>query len=75
MTKPLRDLADLPDWPRLLWEHEAANYVRESLNTFRRGVGVRWPHPVDAPNGHKRYDRVAIDRAIDALSSNSGGST
>lgn len=67
MTGPKIALADMPAWPRFLSEEEAAAYVRLSLNTFRNGIGTLWPKAVRIGR-RKLYDRMAMDRAVDALS-------
>lgn len=63
-------LGDLPEWPRLLSEPEAAAYVGLSVNTFRGNVGKIFPAPVYI--GHRKlYDRLALDEAVDTLSAQS----
>ena len=66
MSRPMIALADMPAWPRFLSEEEAASYVRISRTTFRSGVGTLWPKAVRIGR-RKLYDRLAIDRAVDAL--------
>lgn len=53
------DLADLPNWPRLLSREQAAAYVGVSAGTFDKEVsdGI-WPA------GERRGSRVLWDRAL-----------
>lgn len=67
MTNPMPALSDLPDWPRLMSEEQAAAYVGVSVSTFVANIGNPWPEPIQFGR-RKLYDRVAIDRAVDALS-------
>ena len=67
MTGPKPALAEMPNWPRLMSEEQAAAYVSLSLNTFRARVGELWPKAIRIGR-RKLYDRAALDRAIDALS-------
>ena len=67
MASPKPALADMPNWPRLMSEEQAAAYVSLSLNTFRAGVGELWPKAIRIRR-RKLYDRRALDRAVDALS-------
>ena len=66
MASPKPALADMPNWPRLMSEEQAAAYVSLSLNTFRAGVGELWPKAIRIRR-RKLYDRRALDRAVDAL--------
>lgn len=63
-AKPVR--ADMPNWPRLLSEAQAAAYVSLSRNMFRARVGVLWPKAIRIGR-RKLYDRAALDRAVDGL--------
>lgn len=68
MTTRRSALADLPDWPRLMTQREAADYLRQSVNVFADGVrGGKWPAAVVTPAGD-RWDRIALDDAVDMLS-------
>ena len=67
MSGPKLALADMPDWPRMLTEEEAAGYVRMSVTAFRDRIGNPWPAPIRFGR-RKVYDRLALDRAVDALS-------
>ena len=67
MTDPKPVLAELPHWPRLLSATQAAAYVGLSLNAFVARVGNPFPAPVRFGR-RKLFDRLAIDRAVDALS-------
>ena len=60
-------LADMPNWPRLLSEEQAAAYVGVSLNSFKARIGDPWPAAIRFGR-RKLYDRLALDRAVDALS-------
>ena len=60
-------LAEMPDWPRLLSEEQAAAYVGVSLRAFRARIGDPWPEALRFGR-RKLYDRLAIDLAVDALS-------
>ena len=67
MTGAKPALAELPHWPRLLSADQAAAYVGLSLNTFVARIGNPFPAPIRF--GRRRlFDRLAIDRAVDALS-------
>lgn len=59
-----------PNIPRrLLNEEQAAEYCGVSLNTFRAQSGDGKPFPPSITLGKRKlYDRMALDRAIDALS-------
>ena len=67
MTDRKPVLADLPNWPRLLSEGQAATYVGVSLSAFRARIGNPWPAALRIGR-RKVYDRIALDRAVDALS-------
>lgn len=60
-------LADMPQWPRLLSEEQAAAYVGVSVNMFRAGVGTLWPKAIRIGR-RKLYDRLALESAVDELS-------
>ena len=60
-------LVDMPEWPRLLTEREAAAYVRMSITAFRDHIGNPWPAAIRFGR-LKVYDRLALDRAVDGLS-------
>ena len=67
MTKAMPPLAEMPDWPRMLSVAQAAAYVGLSVNTFKARIGNPFPAPIRF--GRRRlFDRLAIDRAVDALS-------
>ena len=66
MTRPKHALADLPDWPRLLSAEQAAAYVGVSASSFVQRIGNPWPTAVRIGR-RKLFDRLAIDRAVDAL--------
>ena len=59
-------LADMPQWPRLLSEEQAAAYVGLSLNAFRARIGNPWPAAIRIGR-RKLYDRNALDRTVDGL--------
>lgn len=67
MTSSKTALSDMPNWPRLLSEAQAAAYLGVSINTFRARVGDRWPEPI-RDGRRKLFDRLALDRAVDGLS-------
>lgn len=60
-------LGDMPDWPLMLAEAQAAAYVGVSVNTFKTRIGNPWPEPVRMGR-RKLYDRRAIERAVDTFS-------
>lgn len=62
--------ARLPDWPRLLPVDLAAAYVGQSQSGFLAAVGTLWPESVRIGR-LRRWDRIALDKAVDAL----GGQT
>jgi predicted DNA-binding transcriptional regulator AlpA len=63
MAAAVQDLIDLPNWPRLLSENQAAAYCGVSGETFRRHV------PVEPRRLGRRvlYDRLAIDAWLDSV--------
>lgn len=67
MPGPTPSVLEMPGWPRLLSEEMAAAYVGVSPNTFRAYVGNPWPKAIRFGR-RKLYDRVALDRAVDRLS-------
>lgn len=66
-------LSDMPDWPRLMSEEQAAAYVGVSVNTFVANIGNPFPEPLRFGR-RKLYDRTALDRAVDALSASTSQS-
>jgi hypothetical protein len=59
---------ELPGWPRLLSRDLAAAYVGVSTPTFEACVKRgQWPQPLRF-GVRVLYDRVAIDRVVDAYS-------
>ena len=68
MTNPMPSLSDMPNWPRLLSEEQAAAYVGVSRNTFRGMVGSLWPEPVPGFGRRRLYDKEALDKAVDGIS-------
>lgn len=68
MTDRMIPLTDLPTWPRLMSEVEAARYVGVSRNTFRGMVGSLWPEPVPGMGRRRLYDKEALDKAVDGIS-------
>ncbi len=64
MTAKKADLADLPQWPRLLSREQAAAYVGLSPNAFDA-------HFADLPTirfGRAvRFDRLEVDKRVDRL--------
>jgi len=64
MTAKKEDLANLPDWPRLLSPEQAAAYCGLSTGTFSEHI------PVKPLRLGKRvlYDRRLLDRVVDAWS-------
>jgi hypothetical protein len=55
-------------WPRLMRAETAAAYFDEkSVASFRRGVGVIYPAPINVPRKGKRWLKDAMDAAIDQL--------
>ena len=72
MASPKPALAEMPNWPRLMSEEQAAAYVSLSLNTFRADVGRIWPEAIRIGR-RKLYDRLVLDRAVDDLSQNENG--
>ena len=59
--------ADLPNWPRLMPRAQVCEYLGGvSVATLNRWVSAgRIPGPID---GTTRWDRLAIDRALDRVS-------
>lgn len=53
--------------PRVLKLHEACRYVGLSEGTFLNGIGREVP-PLRMSPGRKGWDRLALDRWIDARS-------
>lgn len=70
MSGPRPRLGDMPTWPRLLSEPQAAAYVGLSVNTFRGNIGGIFPAPVYIGK-RKLFDRLALDGAVDTLSAQS----
>ena len=69
MAASRQDLQGLPGWPRLLTLEMAAAYLSTSTTTFKAWVAEkRMPPPVDMPGRIPRWNRVAIDQQVDALS-------
>ncbi|MEM7223007.1 MAG: hypothetical protein AAF495_08530 [Pseudomonadota bacterium] len=60
---------ELPHWPRLLTADLAAGYLGICKATFLRDVGKLWPQPVETERRPKRWDRLALDKAVDNLGS------
>jgi hypothetical protein len=55
-------------WPRLMRAKTAAAYVDEtSVDSFLRGVGAMYPHPINVSGKGKRWLREDLDRTIDRL--------
>lgn len=55
-------------WPRLMRAATAAAYVdEESVEAFRRKVGVVYPGPVTARGCRQRWLRDDLDRAIERM--------
>lgn len=68
MTAARADLRDLPDWPRLLSREQAAAYLGVSVPMLESHIGDPFPEPLRL--GKRRlYDRRALDKAVDNLSS------
>lgn len=66
MTAKRSDLADLPDWPRLLSREQAAAYCGVSgarLDRLLPGLPA-----VQAEIGRVLFDRKLIDKRLDAMS-------
>lgn len=63
MTARKPQFADLPNWPRLLTQAQAAAYCGVSPNFFAANVAIQ----ATQIGGLKLYDRHALDRWIDAL--------
>jgi predicted DNA-binding transcriptional regulator AlpA len=60
----------LPDWPRFMRRASAASYADYSRPEFDRAVAAgELPDPVHTTAG-ERWDRRAIDAALDRLSGN-----
>jgi hypothetical protein len=56
-------------WPRLMQAKTAAAYVDESsVESFLRGVGALYPHPITISGKGKRWLREHLDQSIDRLS-------
>ncbi len=66
MTARRADIADLPDWPRLLSREQAAAYVGLSVNSFKIRVGREFPDP-KIIGARKLWDRRQLDEAVDRL--------
>ena len=66
MTARREDIADLPNWPRLLSKAQAAAYVGLSEPAFTYRVGKELPSACNIGN-RKLWDRREIDDAIDRL--------
>ncbi|MFZ2869614.1 helix-turn-helix transcriptional regulator [Zavarzinia sp.] len=65
MVARLKDLSQLPGWPRMLSRDQAAAYVGVSTGTFAREVGAGfWPAPLERGR-RQTWDRAAIDRLLD----------
>lgn len=58
-------MAELKEWPRMLFRYQAARYMGKSLRKFDE---VKHLYRVKDIDGLVRYDRVLIDRHIDLLS-------
>ena len=66
------NLAKLPGWPRLLRETLAAAYVDMPVAAFARAVACgEMPDPLQTSAG-ERFDRNALDLALDKLAGNVG---
>ena len=63
------ELCDLPEWPRLMSATHAGAYLGIHEFTFQAGVGTVWPEPVRVGR-RKLWDRLALDRAVEALAAN-----
>ena len=66
------ELADLPEWPRLLSATHAGAYLGIHEMTFQQGVGSIWPEPVRVGR-RKLWDRAALDQAVERLGANQPG--
>ena len=66
MVAKVSDLANLPDWPRLLSPEQAAKYCGMSTPFFQEICPVE-PWRVGAGRSHRRvlYDRKKLDAWID----------
>ena len=60
------ELADLPEWPRLMSATHAGAYLGIHEMTFQQGVGSIWPEPMRIGR-RKLWDRAALDRSVEAL--------
>lgn len=67
MTEPRLPPGELPNWPRLMRQEEVRRYLGGlSVSTLNRWVQAgRIPGPIE---GTTRWDRLAIDRALDRAS-------
>lgn len=69
-------MTTIPSWPRILSRDQAATYVGVSTTLFDREVAAgKWPPPVrrGEKGGRLTWDRLALDRAADALYGDSIG--
>lgn len=67
MVAALADIENLPNWPRILSEEQAAAYVGVSRETFRQRVqdGI---YPQQREGKRVLYDRKVVDRIEDQRS-------
>ena len=75
MTDRRPAFENLPNWPRLLNQQQAAAYLSVSTGTFvselRAGI---WPAPLQMPRPRRKvWDIKALDAAVDRLSGFSSG--
>ncbi len=72
MTRPTNTPGET--WPRLMRSQTAAAYVDESsVESFLRGVGLTYPHPITVSGKGKRWLREDLDRSIDRLTGRAAG--